>query len=211
MTQMRLSNRDMVKPSTQEEQILVVKRTTVFNKKKGWHGINTENIPHHIACIKKHKEFHPRSIMELDPTYKQIIPYLVFTHNNRYFLMQREKNISEKRLQNKFSLGIGGHIRKKDIVGNSIFEWARREFYEEIFYTGAITVETIGILNDDSNEVGRVHLGLLLLLRGDTNIITVRSELKSGRLVPLSECKQKYNQLESWSKIVYDHLCTISI
>lgn len=195
-----------VTTATQDEQILVVKRTTIFSKKKIWHGINRENISDCLTKIEKYKEFHSRSVMEHDSSYKQIIPYLIFTHKGQYFLMQREKNISEKRLQNKFSLGIGGHIRKEDMVSNSIFDWAKREFQEEISYDGSVTVETIGILNDDSNEVGKVHLGVVLLLCGDTNTITVRSELKSGTLVTLAECAHKYNQLESWSQIVYNFL-----
>ena len=192
--------------ATQDEQILVIKRTTIFGEKKAWHGINRENISDCLTKITKYKEFHSRSIMEQDNTYKQIIPYLVFTHQGQYFLMQREKNISEKRLQNKFSLGIGGHIRKEDMVNNSIFDWATREFHEEISYDGSVAVETIGILNDDSNEVGKVHLGIVLLLCGNTNTIAVRSELKSGTLVSLEECARKYNQLESWSQIVYNFL-----
>ena len=70
--------------------------------------------------------------METDPAYKQIIPYLVFTYENKYFLMQRQKKASETRLQSKYSLGIGGHIREEDMENCTLVDWAKREFEEEI-------------------------------------------------------------------------------
>lgn len=120
--------------------------------------------------------------------------------------MQRQAQASEKRLQNKFTLGIGGHMRQEDMAHDSVFAWAQREFNEEINYTGNFDIQTVGILNDDSNEVGKVHVGLVLLLNGDSAEISVRSELKSGNLVSLEECIKHYDQLESWSQMVVEYL-----
>jgi predicted NUDIX family phosphoesterase len=156
--------------------------------------------------IYKHQEFQPRSAMELDPTYKQIIPYMVFQHDARYFLMQRRATTSEQRLKNLYSLGIGGHVQQQDVVSTDLMDWARREFNEEVAYSGNLTVKTVGILNDDSNEVGRVHMGLVLLLQGDSGDISIKSELKNGQLLTLAECKTYYDQLESWSRLVLNFL-----
>ena len=87
--------------------------------------------------------------------------------------MQRKGTASEQRLKNKYSLGIGGHIRQEDMTTNSIFDWARREFHEEVKYAGKLDIEPIGILNDDTNAVGQVHLGLVLLLKGDSEAISL--------------------------------------
>ena len=134
--------------------------------------------------------------MEEDPRYKQIIPYLLFKHQDQYFLMQRMATSSEQRLKNKYSLGIGGHMREQDMEnGATIFDWAQREFHEEIDYSGNFSIKTIGILNDDSNPVGQVHLGLVLLLEGDSSDIRVRSELKSGKLLSTQEC---LNFIKTW-------------
>src|SRR5581483_9174534 len=118
-------------PYLTDEYILVVKRSHLFPT-QSWQGLKEIDFQTYIDIINKNKEFLPRSIMENDPTYKQIIPYLIFEHENRYFLMQRQAKASEQRLQNKYSLGIGGHIRHEDLQeGTSIFDWAQREFHEE--------------------------------------------------------------------------------
>jgi len=187
------------------ENILVVKRTTLFPT-QAFQGLQTQSDSF-IALINQAKEFLPRPAMELDTNYKQIIPYLIFKHENRYFLMQRQSTSSEQRLKNKYSLGIGGHIRQEDMQNaTTIFDWAQREFHEEVDYKGNFTIKTIGILNDDSNAVGMVHLGLVLLLEGDSPNIAVRSELKSGQLLDMQACKHYYPDMETWSQIIFDSI-----
>lgn len=188
-----------------DERILVVKRTYLFSHDT-WNGLQEENIDHYLSIIQEKKEFQWRSTMEDDPTYKQIIPYLIFQYQDSYFLMQRHSQASEKRLQSKFSFGIGGHIREEDLQGATIFDWAQREFHEEIHYTGALEIKPLGILNDDSNSVGKVHLGLVLLLKGNSNQISVKSELQSGILLPLETCKQYASKMENWSQIIFSLL-----
>lgn len=189
-----------------DEHILVVKREKLFKGSTAWNGLNIDVTTMFIDLIQQHKEFLPRSLMEQDLNYKQIIPYMVFHWRGSYFLMQRRSQSSERRLSNKFTLGIGGHIRKEDMHQESIFNWAQREFEEEVSYTGALNIQPLGILNDDSNEVGRVHLGLILLLHGEHGDISIKSELASGSLVPLKDCKQYSDRMENWSKIVLSHL-----
>lgn len=188
---------------TPDEHILVVKREKLFETRPAWHGLSTTDFDEVFQHISAHQEFHPRSLMETDPTYKQIIPYLVFTHQGRFFLMQRQAHASEQRLKNKFSLGIGGHVRKEDLSATDIMGWAQREFNEEVHYEGTYTVRPLGILNDDTNAVGQVHVGLVLLIEGTTEKISVRSELKSGSLYSIQECEEFYPQLEGWSQFVF--------
>lgn len=188
-----------------EEHILVVKREILFQK-ESWQGLKLIDCDSYLELIKKNQEFHPRNAMESDLAYKQIIPYLIFTYEDKYFLMQRQSKATEQRLQNKYSLGIGGHIRQEDLTSNSIIDWARREFEEEVSYSGLYTVEPLGILNDDSNDVGKVHAGFVFLLKGDSPNISVKSELKNGNLLTLQECKDFYDSMETWSQIIIDHL-----
>lgn len=195
------------------ENILVVKTSTLFPA-GAFQGIST-HTQEILDIINDHKEFNPRPTMEEDFSYKQIIPYLIFKFEDRYFLMQRKSTSSEQRLKNKYSLGIGGHMRQEDLSeGATIFDWAKREFEEETDYSGHFTIKTLGVLNDDSNAVGQVHLGLVLLLEGDSADIKVRSELKSGQLVTAQECLDFYHDLESWSQIIFDgvirnKMCTL--
>lgn len=188
-----------------DEHILVVKRTDLFPI-VAWQGLQEVKNNYLVDIVKEKKEFLPRSLMEQDPTYKQIIPYLIFTHNDTYFLMQRQAKATETRLQSKYSLGIGGHIRQEDIEGADIADWARREFEEEVSYKGSYAIELMGILNDDSNPVGQVHIGFIYLLKGDSSEISVKEELKSGTLLTLDECAKFYDSMEPWTQIIFDHL-----
>lgn len=188
-----------------DESILVVKRDLLFPA-NAHQGLLKDREGYYEKLVNGAMEFHPRSLMEEDVLYKQIIPYLVFHHQGRYFLMQRSDKGTEKRLRNRYTLGIGGHVRQEDLIGVSIADWARREFHEEVMYAGNVRSEFLGVLNDDSNPVGQVHLGFVYLFHGDSDAISVKSELKSGELKNVAECTQHYEQLEDWSKIVLKYL-----
>lgn len=189
-----------------EESILVIKREYLIHEDEDWHGIRTENLNRYLNIINTKKEFMLRSLAENDPSYKQIIPYLIFMYEERIFVMQRTANASESRLQNKYTIGIGGHIRQEDIKNNDLFAWANREFHEEVLYEDTVTIETLGALNDDTNEVGRVHMGFVFLLNGTSDAIRIKSELKSGSFMSLDKCIEMLPCFESWSQIVLQEL-----
>ena len=188
------------------ESILVIKKQLLFPNGI-WKGIKQVNFDQYATLIKTHREFMPRGLAEENFEYKQIIPYLVFRYQDLYFLMQRKSSSSEQRLASKYSLGIGGHLREEDIKTSSLITWAEREFDEEIFYQGSLTITPLGLLNWEETPVDQVHTGFVFLLEGDSSHIKIRSELQSGELVPLSRCKE-YN-LENWSRLVVEHLESI--
>ena len=203
---MRIQKQNQKKQvAKKDENILVVKRDYLFPSET-WQGIVKPKDNLFVEIILARKEFLPRSLMEYDFSYKQIIPYLVFRFEDKYFLMQRKSKASEKRLRSKYSFGIGGHIRQEDIMDANIASWARREFHEEVEYKGNFGIEFLGILNDDSNDVGKVHVGFVYILDGDSCDISVKDELQSGQLLTLDECFDYYDQMESWSKMVFDFL-----
>jgi len=202
MTTQATSTATHTQTSKMDERILVVKRAEIFPNGP-WEGLSIEQLRPCLETIGRSSEFHPRGLMEEDPTYKQIIPYLVFQYEDKFFLMQRHKEASEQRLQNKYTLGIGGHMRYEDLQeGPDLFSWAKREFQEEVEFEGNLEIAPLGVLNDDSNEVGRVHLGLVLMLIGDSDKIKIKSELSSGTLVSLPECLDFVPKMETWSQIV---------
>jgi predicted NUDIX family phosphoesterase len=201
-TQVRLPIQSFLSP----ESILVVKREYLFTGDESWSGMRTDNMQRYLNIVAAKKEFLPRDVAEKDPRYKQIIPYLLFMHNNELFVMQRRSDASETRLQNKYTIGIGGHIRQEDIKSNDIFDWANREFHEEVIYDEAMTIEPVGILNDDTNDVGKVHIGFVFLIHGHSNAIAIRSELKSGSMMDLETCMALKPRFETWSQIALQHL-----
>ena len=190
-----------------DEKILVVARETILKDKPFDGFLPTKNfVDEYQGLIEEHKEFLWRSEVENDLSYKQIIPYLVFRNNGKIFVMQRKSTASETRLQSKFSLGIGGHIREEDITNKSLFDWAAREFEEEVDYKGRFEITPIGLINDDCNSVGQVHIGFVFLLEGDLGEISIRDEHKSGQMLSLEECAAIYPNMENWSQLVFDFL-----
>lgn len=188
------------------EEILVVPRSVLFKTIAPWYGIEQTVFDTFTTIIQDEAHYMPRALAETDPKYKQIIPYVLFTYNQMLFVMQRKSTASEQRLASKFSLGIGGHIREADIQGNNILSWADREFEEEVAYEGTLTTKKIGILNDDTSDVGKVHLGVILLVTGTTDQITIKDEHKNGTLLTLEECQKLYDNMENWSKICFDFI-----
>jgi predicted NUDIX family phosphoesterase len=185
-----------------QEQILVVKRSTLFANEHAWHGVNNNNVESIVSTITDNQEYIERSFAETNQAYKQIIPYMIFTFGDKYFVMQRKATASEQRLAGKLSLGIGGHMREEDMTGKTIFDWAQREFEEEVSYFGELEMTILGTLNDDSNDVGKVHLGLVLLAQGDNDQIAIKDEHKSGVLMTKQECLDKFDQFEGWSQLI---------
>ncbi len=189
-----------------DEKILVVSTKKLFSSHAFQGFLPLQDFIEYEQLIATHQEFLWRSAMEEDPSYKQIIPYLVFRHADTYFLMRRRSDASEARLQNKCSLGIGGHINQEDMTDATLATWSQREFNEEVSYAGNLTIKPLGILNDDSNPVGQVHVGFVFLLEGDSANISIKSELKEGKLLTLEAMKPMYDQMESWSQKVFDYL-----
>lgn len=190
----------------QDELILVVKRKDLFPQNESWHGIKTDKLNIYLDRIKEKQHYGLRSLMEIDENYKQICSYVIFKFEDKLFLMQRRASASEQRLKNKLSLGIGGHLRKEDIENKTVFEWALREFNEEVNYQGKVNTSLLGMINVDDDAVGRVHFGLIFLAEGFSDKISIRSELKEGKLVKITDLKNYYNSLESWSQIVLDYI-----
>jgi predicted NUDIX family phosphoesterase len=189
------------------EQVLCVKREDMFPD-GAWHGFVSQDLERHQALIRERHFFMSRAAVEDDPGYQQIIPYVVFRHDGRYFLTHRLRASSEKRLRKQYSLGIGGHINPGDLeAGDPILDGLRREWGEEVVYDGRFEAQLIGLLNDDSSPVSKVHLGVVFLVDGDTSNISIRETDKlAGELLTLEEMRIYYLGMESWSQMVYDRL-----
>ena len=137
---------------------------------------------------------------------------MVFRHDARYLLTRRLKASGERRLHQQYSLGVGGHINPGDLDhGDPIDDGMRREWDEEVEYAGHFQARLLGLINDDSAPVSKVHLGLVFLVDGDSPQIAIRETDKlEGELLTLDEMRIFYLGMESWSQIVYDHLLTTS-
>jgi predicted NUDIX family phosphoesterase len=192
------------------EEVLVVRREDIFPD-GAWHGFVSDGLERAQEVIRTRSFFKPRSDVEEDPTFQQIIPYVVFRHRDRYFLTKRLKASSEKRLRQQYSLGVGGHINPEDLRGGDpITDGMRREWEEEVVYSGEFDARLLGLINEESAPVSRVHLGVVFLVAGSSPEIAIRETDKlSGELLTLEEMRIYYLGMESWSQIVYEELIKI--
>jgi predicted NUDIX family phosphoesterase len=183
------------------EQVMVVEREVLasFLVERGLVQEETDQV---LDIVVDRHFFLDRPTAEVSPQYKQIIPYVLIRHEQSYFLLQRTPKQTEARLHHKLSLGIGGHINPDT---PDLLDGLRKELEEEVNVKGDYDLSFVGILNDDTTDVGRVHLGAVFVLDALDGEVTVReTEKMSGRWVPREELAEHREAMETWSQIVYD-------
>jgi predicted NUDIX family phosphoesterase len=160
----------------------------------------TEEISHLIST---QHFFVDRATAETSPQWRQIIPYVILTFGDACFLLRRTRQQTETRLHEKLSLGIGGHINP----GHDLLRGLEQELHEEVEIADPYTLAFAGILNDESTEVGRVHLGAVYLLHATSDRVRVlETEKMSGNWVGRSRLIEFEPAMESWSQIVHRQL-----
>src|SRR5712691_460685 len=149
-----------------EENVLVVRRS-LLDQLGNFHGLNFQPEKYLAALLSRGNNFFfPRVQAEEDPTYKQIIPYVLLAFENKVLCYVRGKKAGEQRLVAKGSIGIGGHMNETDESLFALDEAAyragvEREVGEEIAINTKFEDRIVALLNDDSTEVGQVHLGIV--------------------------------------------------
>jgi predicted NUDIX family phosphoesterase len=185
------------------ERVLVVPRDVVPDR-AGWYGLRTAGIMEFLAVVQEHGRHEPRAAMEVDPSFKQIIPYLVLRDGGRYFLMRRTRAGGDARLHDRWSIGVGGHVDPGD---DGLAGGLRREWHEELVADFEPTFTPYALLNDDTTEVGAVHLGVVVLAEADGRQVSVRETDKlSGAFAAPDTVAAGAEHLETWSRIVFDAL-----
>jgi predicted NUDIX family phosphoesterase len=164
--------------------------------------------------------FVEREHAEQNPELKQVIPYCIVERDGRILLLRRLSNGGEARLHGKLSIGVGGHINPEDIEGTSgapasrhpadlLRAGSRREIHEELVVEGDVDVMSVGILNDDSNPVGAVHVGLVQLVRVTGDVSIREQDTLEGQFVEPDELRSRLEQgenFETWSSILVEHM-----
>jgi predicted NUDIX family phosphoesterase len=151
-------------------------------------------------------QYRPRSEVEDDPGWKQIIPYVVFRSADAVFCYTRGKSQGEARLHRLRSLGVGGHVSEEDAQGgkslDSYESAMRRELDEEVDVASGGRIHRVGLINDDSTPVGQVHLGVVHLYELEQPQVTAREEgLAEAGFLPLSNVLTIQHEFETWSQI----------
>lgn len=152
-----------------------------------------------------------RENMETDPSFKQIIPYIVLRHGSNVFRYWRKNKSGESRLRHLYSIGVGGHINPHDDnlfpeTDEALTEAALRELGEEILLDTKPELHLIGFINDDRSDVGRVHLGIVYEAWVHHEDIKIREDkaLSKGKWIPIDKLNIGRIQYEAWSQFVID-------
>ncbi len=187
------------------ENVLVISKETcdsLLNYNTG--NFITIGYPEVLKAAKA-GQYISRGLAEKDPSFKQMIPYGVIQNEDSFLLFLRTKKQTEKRLHNLYSLGIGGHINQieKETASDPVIAGLNREIDEEIYLPKIQSVQFGGIINDNTNEVGSVHLGLLFFIRLENKSFEIREkEMMSGEWVLKKDLQSNIAQMETWSQIV---------
>lgn len=198
--------------SQPDENILVVRRS-LFDELGSFHGLNFEPEKYLPALLARGNNFFlPRAQAENDPTHKQIIPYALITHGDAVLHYVRGKKAGEQRLVAKGSIGIGGHMNQED---ESLFNFAigeaayragvEREVNEEITIQTPFEDRIVALLNDDTTEVGRVHLGIVHVFRlAERKVQRREAMITNMAFLTKDELLAGRDSLETWSQLCVD-------
>jgi predicted NUDIX family phosphoesterase len=191
------------------ERVLVLPRDQVPGG-CGFRGLRTadrEDLASLRRAVARHGRYLPRPQAEQDPDFKQLIPYVVLRDHERIFLMERTRAGGDPRLHLKASIGVGGHLNPVDDGEDPLMDGLRREWVEELETAFEPTFQLAGMLNDDENAVGAVHLGVVFSVEADGAPVAVRERDKlSGRFVGLPEVRGAWERLETWSQLTLEWL-----
>jgi predicted NUDIX family phosphoesterase len=194
------------------ENVLVVKRE-LFDELGSFQGLNFEPEKYLKAILSRGSNFFiPRPEAENNPAYKQIIPYALIAFGETVLHYVRGKKAGEQRLVAKGSIGIGGHMNESDESLFALDEQAyragvEREVNEEIKIDTAFEDRIVALLNDDSAEVGRVHLGIVHIFKLTEPRVQKREAMITGlTFLTKEELMARRESLESWSQICLDSL-----
>ncbi|MFC5051625.1 hypothetical protein ACFPK9_13550 [Rubritalea spongiae] len=195
------------------EQVLVITRE-LLDSLGSFQGINID-VDKYLPSIldPKNNFFMDRGAAEDDPSHKQIIPYVLIRLNGEFVHYSRGKAGGEARLHAKRSLGIGGHINpedtREDHLGRETYmAGVEREIAEEVVIDGSYTQKIIGLLNDDTNEVGQVHLGVVHLFDIEGSSVASNEDAIADLQLSTTEVIKAdyYERLETWSQFCADIL-----
>lgn len=200
----------------QTERVLVVP-TEVFHSIGHFQGFSDESQRYLDGLLRaEHLSFRARAEVEEDPSYKQLIPYVIFRYTDpsngeMVFQYTRGTGQGEGRLHRKRSVGIGGHISAEDAAecsGTDAYEIGlQRELSEEVAIETAYNAKCVGLINDDDTEVGRVHLGVVHIYDVEQpSVSPLETDIAEAGFEHIDALLANREHFETWSQICLEAL-----
>jgi predicted NUDIX family phosphoesterase len=195
-----------------EEMVLVVRRE-LLESIGMFQGLQFDVDRYLVPMLSRENNFFvPRSSAETDPSLKQIIPYAILVSGGKVLRYKRGKKSGEQRLVAKGSIGIGGHMNDRDeglfaLDKDAYLAGVQREINEEVVIEAPLTNRVVALINDDSNEVGQVHLGVVHVLDLANPFAEKRENMILGiEFMTPGQLRAERETLETWSQILVDNL-----
>lgn len=193
-----------------DEQILVVKRDTLFDgETNAFNGFISKDDNRYKEIVKTFGRFEVkrRGDMEEDPSFKQLISYCIITHDDETLVYKRLEGGGEARLHGLLSIGVGGHmndVESEAAIDGKLRVNAVRELEEEVGLKGddVKNIEIHGLINDDGNDVGKVHIGLVLKIDIEKDKVINNEEDTIALEWVKNDVLETMSPYESWSELI---------
>jgi predicted NUDIX family phosphoesterase len=195
------------------ERVLVLPRASVPGGCDfiGLRTVDDATLVRLRAALGESGRYLERPIAEESPGWKQLIPYVMVRDGGSVFLMERTDAGGDPRLHGKASIGVGGHLNPVDDGQDPLAVGLRREWDEELEADWEPEFHLVGLLNDDTNPVGSVHLGVVFVVEAAGRPVAVREHEKlRGHMVEPIEVRDAWDRLETWSRLVATELLGVS-
>jgi len=209
-----------VKMSKDDEKVMVLSSRVVFNYNKYFNGFSLYGGNGFRLTGTDSYQFLRRGDVEQDPSYKQIIPYVIYYNKESDMILTytRSNNSGEQRLASKLSIGFGGHINEcdtkpdGDYFDNIVLTSLVREMTEEAPVTdNDVSYRTrlvpFGYVNEDMSDVGRVHFGIVFVFVIDNHIASsirfLEDEIVAAKWMQRSEFNLIGRLFETWSSLCF--------
>jgi predicted NUDIX family phosphoesterase len=187
-----------------EEHVLVFE-TKLLDQIGKFQGLSFELDKYlDVLLNPKNHTFIKRKEAENNPAYKQLIPYAILNCDGKIFIYRRGKLLAEKRLHGNYSLGVGGHISVTDpsLFGTTYEDGLRREVNEEVYIETKYTQQVAALLNDDTNEVGKVHFGIVHSIKLEKPLVRPKEKsINETGFYAIDKIQKDIGLFESWSQI----------
>jgi predicted NUDIX family phosphoesterase len=192
------------------EEYVLVFPTQLLDQIGKFQGLSFELSKYlDIIFNPKNHTFLRRKEAESNPDYKQLIPYALLHCGDKVFVYRRGKLLAEKRLLGNFSLGVGGHIAVTDpgLFGTTYEDGLKREINEEVIIESPYAQRIVALLNDDANDVGKVHFGIVHALSLEKPLVKPREKsINETRFLSTAELQKDIDKFENWSIICIQHI-----
>ncbi|MFA4916240.1 MAG: hypothetical protein WC560_06175 [Syntrophales bacterium] len=203
----------MKKSAKGAEEYVMVFATDILHQLGYFQGLSFETEKYlNFILDRGNYKFMQRKVAEEDSSYKQLIPYVILQHQREIFSYRRGKLLSEKRLLGNYSIGIGGHISIDDpsLFGTIYSEGVHREVREEVNIETDYTEKAVGLINDDTTEVGKVHFGVVHVFTLNEPLVKPREKsINETGFHNISELIKDIDKFENWSQICIKDIDTL--